>query len=251
LAREDPLRRLAAEELESTREVGDARHQQEPRHVAKHGAEALAQSRLVTRDVRARSPPRPDHRVRPLAETRQEAIDVVDRDGEIRVGEEHRVASRVEHSASHGKALAAVARLSIHAKRETDLCGDPLRRFRGPIATSVVDHERLGLAASIAEVGGDAAERSLDALRLVVRGDHDRERRRARARRFSKGGHLPILAASAARGSYGRRSNQGRSCSSCEASRKSVASSPKRPVNCVPIGSPAPFQKSGTLIAGR
>jgi hypothetical protein len=48
----------------------------------------------------------------------------------------------------------------------------------------------------------------------------------------------------------GRRSFQGRSCSSCEASRNSVASSPKCAANIMPSGRPAAFHASGTDIAG-
>ena len=44
---------------------------------------------------------------------------------------------------------------------------------------------------------------------------------------------------------------QGRARSSSAARRKSVPSSPKRPVNITPIGRPAAFQKRGTLIDGR
>ena len=46
------------------------------------------------------------------------------------------------------------------------------------------------------------------------------------------------------------RSNQGAARSNCPARRNNVASSPKRPTNCMPIGSPAAFQCSGTDIAG-
>src|SRR5712692_12040230 len=49
---------------------------------------------------------------------------------------------------------------------------------------------------------------------------------------------------------FGRRSAQGCACSSCAASRKSVASSPKRPKKCEPIGNPCPFQCKGTESAG-
>lgn len=48
----------------------------------------------------------------------------------------------------------------------------------------------------------------------------------------------------------GRRCAHGRARSSWPASRSSVASSPKRPTKCMPIGSPASFQRSGTHIAG-
>ena len=47
-----------------------------------------------------------------------------------------------------------------------------------------------------------------------------------------------------------RRSRQGLAVSSCAARRNSVASSPKRPVNIVPIGRPSAFQYVGTLIDG-
>ena len=40
----------------------------------------------------------------------------------------------------------------------------------------------------------------------------------------------------------GQRCTHGRASSNCPASRNSVASSPKRPANCVPIGSPSLFQ---------
>ena len=39
-------------------------------------------------------------------------------------------------------------------------------------------------------------------------------------------------------------------CSNCAARRNRVASSPQRPTNCMPIGSPASFQCSGRDIAG-
>ena len=42
----------------------------------------------------------------------------------------------------------------------------------------------------------------------------------------------------------------GRATSSCAASWNSVASSPNGAMTCTPIGSPAAFQCSGTLIAG-
>jgi hypothetical protein len=48
----------------------------------------------------------------------------------------------------------------------------------------------------------------------------------------------------------GFRCAHGRAFSSAAASRKSVASSPKRDANCVPMGKPCAFQKRGTLIAG-
>jgi hypothetical protein len=48
----------------------------------------------------------------------------------------------------------------------------------------------------------------------------------------------------------GMRAAHGRAVSSCAASWNSVASSPNGAVNCTPIGRPAAFQNSGTLIAG-
>jgi hypothetical protein len=43
---------------------------------------------------------------------------------------------------------------------------------------------------------------------------------------------------------------QGRSCSSCPANRKSVASSPNLAENIMPSGNPALFQANGTDNAG-
>ena len=51
-------------------------------------------------------------------------------------------------------------------------------------------------------------------------------------------------------GSFGLCPAHGRACSSCPARRKSVASSPKRPANWIPTGSPSGVQCSGTDIAG-
>jgi hypothetical protein len=48
----------------------------------------------------------------------------------------------------------------------------------------------------------------------------------------------------------GRRSFQGRACSSCAASWISKSSRPKAATNCVPIGNPVEFQYSGREIAG-
>ena len=48
----------------------------------------------------------------------------------------------------------------------------------------------------------------------------------------------------------GARSAHGWASSSWPARRNSVVSSPKRPTNCMPIGSPASFQYSGTDMAG-
>jgi len=48
----------------------------------------------------------------------------------------------------------------------------------------------------------------------------------------------------------GRRPAQGRAASSWPARRNSVASSPKRPSTCTPMGRPAPFHQSGTDMAG-
>ena len=48
----------------------------------------------------------------------------------------------------------------------------------------------------------------------------------------------------------GRRLTHGRASSSCAASRKSVASSPKGPANCTPMGILSLFQNNGTDMAG-
>ena len=48
----------------------------------------------------------------------------------------------------------------------------------------------------------------------------------------------------------GRRSDQGDACSSWPASESRVSSSPKRPTNCTPMGSPASFQCRGSEIPG-
>ena len=48
----------------------------------------------------------------------------------------------------------------------------------------------------------------------------------------------------------GLRPAHGRACSSCAASRSSVASPPNRPRKCTPTGRPSSFHHSGTDIAG-
>src|SRR6185436_3817237 len=65
-----------------------------------------------------------------------------------------------------------------------------------------------------------------------------------------RGDQVPFAGGTASAWTGGRRSAQGRADSSWAATRSSVASSPNRACSWAPIGRPAAFHISGTLMAG-
>ena len=112
----------------------------------------------------------------------------------------------------------------------------------------VVLHSELGSAPAIA--------RALDQVRSSQGRRHDRRRRHvSRHRAGREGCARPRRGARrgdrlTAQPTGGRRSIHGLACSSCAASRKSVASANGLPMTCTPIGRPSSLQCSGTDIAG-
>jgi len=123
---------------------------------------------------------------------RAPAMEMVDGDREIRVGEKDRGAARGEHAAPRRESLAAIGGVAKHAQCEAEVFAGAARDLRGRVRAAVVDDDQLRVRTAFAqiEMRGDALESAAQAIRLLVGGDDDRQRKSVvRRSRIVAGSH--------------------------------------------------------------
>lgn len=143
---EEAPRRVGPEALEPCLRIGVRQSQHGPDGKVEERT-AAAPSPPWSRRAGRRQLAAADRHIRgAIGERRHEQVDLVERIGEIAIGEADDVRARGEHRFAHGGALASIERRAIEANGDPGNRGDLLRdRVRRSIARSIVDEAGAGV----------------------------------------------------------------------------------------------------------
>ena len=166
-------RHLAVEELETALRVADPAHTQKPDHPVEDLAHPLPIEGLSLGDVGPGHRPTAQHHLGPL-EVRLQPLEILDRGGEIRVGEQHASPLTGQDTGAQRSALAPIHQVAEH--QQARLVEAP-RPSGGLVLAAVVHHQKLERTFPGAQVLEDAPEGRCETLPLVVGGHDHRELR--------------------------------------------------------------------------
>ncbi len=169
LSRKDDVGRLAGKRLEAALRVAIAESEHDSQAQVEESAIELAQEWLPLGLQFALQPTRSDGDIGAVANGGEQLVGLIDRRGQIGVGEQHHVAAGVQHAVAHAVAFAAIA--GIFQQPDTVIDGGKLaHHLGGVVLRAVVDYDDLGRKPPLTHVVEHLGERAGEPLAFVISG---------------------------------------------------------------------------------